>query len=257
PAGLAYASSEETSSRAMFTAAFQQGIFNLGALTQIGREAIDFSYEARTYTLLGDPALSLPWWLRLRITPELYTVQPGSTIALATIFESEGDTRFGQTFAVTPTWTVSAGEVDAYGIYTAPTLPTTVQLTGHLGPLSATVLLAVTDSPPVTLTVTPDPLRIAVGKSAQMTATPYDAYGNPMAVTGTLSWSTDVGLSGTVVLGHIDANGLFTAPMMPATGWITASLPISQGTSTVLLSGAAWVEVFETAHIYLPLIMRQ
>ena len=257
PAGLAYSSSEEASARAMFTAAFQRGIFNLGALTQLGRQAISAFYEARTYTLFGDPALSLPWWQRLRITPAVFTVQPGSTVELATIFESQGDTRFGQTFAVTPTWTVDVGVVDAYGVYTAPVLPTTAQITGHLGPLATTVLLAVTDSPPVTLTVSPDPLRIALGESAQMTATPYDTYGNPMAVTGTLSWSTDVGLSGTVVLGQIDANGLFTAPMIPATGWITASLPISQGTSTVLLYGAARVEVFEMAHIYLPLVLRQ
>ncbi|MGC9397138.1 MAG: C25 family cysteine peptidase, partial [Anaerolineae bacterium] len=257
PAGLAYASSEETAARAMFTAAFQQGTFNLGELTQIGREAIKFSYEARTYTLFGDPALSLPWWLRLRITPAVLTVQPGSTVELATFFESEGDTRFGQTFAVTPTWTVDAGTVDAYGVYTAPAMTTTARLIGHLGPVSATVLLAVSDSPPVTLTVTPDPLRIAVGESAQMAATLYDAEGNPMVVTAAVLWSTNVGLSGTVVLGQIDANGLFTAPLQPATGLITATLPISQGTNTILLSGAAWVEVFEPARIYLPLVMRQ
>jgi len=249
PAGLAYASGEETLARAMFTAAFQQGTFNLGALTQIGRQAISASHEARTYTLFGDPALSLPWWLRLRITPSILTVQPGSTVELAALFESEGDTRFGQTFAITPTWTVDVGTLDAYGVYTAPATPTTARITGHLGPLSATVLLAVTDSPPVTLTVTPDPLRITVGKSAQMTATPYDAYGNPMSLKSTVVWSSTVGT--------IDANGLFTAPLQPATGLITASLPISQGTNTVLLSGVAQVEVFETAHIYLPLVIRQ
>ncbi|MEJ5310640.1 MAG: C25 family cysteine peptidase [Anaerolineae bacterium] len=257
PAGLAFSSSEETAARAMFRAAFQQGVFNLGELTQLGRQAIRTLYEARTYTLLGDPALTLPWWLRLRITPSALTVQPGQAVNLAALLLREGDTRFGQTFPVTPTWTVDVGTLDAYGVYTAPSTPTTARLTGHLGPLSATVLLAVSDSPPVTLTVTPDPLRIAVGKSAQMTATPYDAYGNPLPVSGTLLWSTDVGLSGTLVLGQIDANGLFTAPTIPATGWITASLPISQGTNTVLLSGAAWVEVFEKATIYLPLVLRQ
>jgi len=257
PAGLAYPYPEEQQAKAMFTAAFQQGEFNLGALTHIGREAVSSYYEARTYTLFGDPALFLPWWARLRITPAIATVQPGSTIELAALFESEGDTRFGQTFAVTPRWTVDVGTVDAYGVYTAPATPTTAWITGHLGPLSTTVRLAVTDSPPVTLKVTPDPLRIMIGKSAQMTATPYDVYGIQLPVTGTLSWSTDVGLSGTLVLGQIDANGLFTAPLQPATGWITASLPISQGTNTVLLSGVAWVEVFETNHIYLPLVLRQ
>jgi hypothetical protein len=257
PAGLAYTNFEEQQARAMFTAAFQRGEFNLGALSQIGREAIGSDYEARTYTLFGDPALFLPWWLRLRITPAILTVQPGSTIELATLFESEGDTRFGQTFAITPTWTVDVGEVDAYGVYTAPAMLTTARITGHLGSLSTTVLLAVSDSPPVTLTVTPNPLRIAPGESAQMTATPYDAYGNPMPVTATVLWSTDVGLSGTIILSQIDANGLFTAPLQPATGLITASLPISQGTNTILLSGVAQVEVFEMARVYLPLVLRQ
>lgn len=257
PAGLAYSAPEEQQARAMFAAAFQRGEFNLGALTQIGRKAISANYEARTYTLFGDPALFLPWWLSLRITPEIATVRPGNAIELAAIFESEGDTRFGQTFSATPTWTVDVGTLDAYGVYTAPATPTTARITAHLGPLSRTVLLAISDSPPVTLTVTPDPLRIAVGKSAQMTATPYDVYGDPLPVTGMLLWSTDVGLSGTVLLGQIDVNGLFTAPPIPATGWITASLPISQGTNTILLSGTAWVEVFEMARIYLPLALRQ
>jgi len=255
PAGLAYPYPEEQQARAMFTAAFQRGEFNLGALSQIGRETLGSDYEARTYTLFGDPAIFLPWWLSLRITPAVSTVQPGSTTELAALFQSEGDTRFGQTFAVTPTWTVDVGEVDAYGVYTAPATPTTARITGHLGPLSATVLLAVSDSPPVALTVTPNPLRIAVGNSAQMTATPYDAYGNPMPVTSTVLWSTDVGLSGTLVLGHIDANGMFTAPLQSATGLITATLPVSQGTNTILLSGVAYVEV--RAYVYLPLVLRQ
>ncbi|MBN2006081.1 MAG: hypothetical protein JXA21_22175 [Anaerolineae bacterium] len=257
PAGLAHPYPEEQLARAIFTAAFQEGEFNLGALSQIGREAIRTYYEARTYTLFGDPALFLPWWLRLRITPAISMVQPGSVIELAAFLQSEGDTRFGQTFAVTPTWTVDVGTVDAYGVYTAPSTPTTARLTGHLGPLSTTVLLAVSDSPPVTLTVTPDPLRIAVGKSAQMTATLYDIYGNPTAVTAAALWSTDVGLSGTVVLGQIDAHGLFTAPLQPATGLITATLPLSQGTNTILLSGVTRVEVFDMARIYLPLVLRQ
>jgi hypothetical protein len=257
PAGLAYATREEALARAMFTAAFQQGEFNLGALSQIGREAIHSYYEAETYTLFGDPAIFLPWWSSVRITPEIARVQPGSTHALAALFASAGDTRFDQTFAVTPTWTADVGEIDAYGVYTAPATPTTARITGHLGPLATTVLLAVSDSPPFTLTVTPNPLRIMTGKSAQMTATPYDVHGNPLPVTGTLLWSTDIGLSGTLVLSQIDAHGLFTAPTRPATGWITASLPISQGADTVLLSGVARVEVFDTVRVYLPLVLRQ
>jgi hypothetical protein len=49
--------------RAMYQALFEDGVFQLGPLTQVGREAVSWSYLARTYTLLGDPAM------RLRILP--------------------------------------------------------------------------------------------------------------------------------------------------------------------------------------------
>ena len=43
----------------MYRAAFEDGVRELGRLTQAGREAITGTYLARTFTLLGDPALRL------------------------------------------------------------------------------------------------------------------------------------------------------------------------------------------------------
>jgi hypothetical protein len=59
PSSLAYASTEEVMARAMYEALFEDQVYRLGDLTQVGREAIPGSYMARTYTLLGDPAMAL------------------------------------------------------------------------------------------------------------------------------------------------------------------------------------------------------
>lgn len=249
PAGLAYKYEEELLARAMYTAAFQQGIFDLGTLSQIGREAIASNYQARTYTLLGDPAVHLPWSSGLRITPTVVTVTVGSLVDLHAHFDSVLDTRFGQTFPVTPSWTVDVGTIDDFGRYVAPTTPAVAQLTGHVGPTSATVILNVVAGDPVSVTVSPDPLRIAVGKRAQMTATPRDAWGNPLVLATTVLWDS--------TLGFIDATGLFTAPLAPAAGTITATLPVSQGTNTIWLSGTAVVDVVASFDVYLPLVLRQ
>jgi hypothetical protein len=59
PAGLAYLGPEQEMVRAMYQALFEDGTLQLGPLTQVGREAISGTYMARTYTLLGDPAMLL------------------------------------------------------------------------------------------------------------------------------------------------------------------------------------------------------
>jgi len=240
PAGLAFASSEETSARAMFKAAFQRGIFNLGELTQVGRQAISYSYEARTYTLLGDPALFLPWWLRLRITPSALTVQPGQAINLAQALLREGDTRFGQTFTVTPTWTAELGIVDAYGVYTAPgpaATPRMAQLIGHLGPLTAAVTLTIA-GPPTAVVVSPDPVVLFPEETTTFAATLVDAWSNPMATTATFAWASDIG--------SIDAQGVFTASTHVGDGWVTVTATVTNPVAAVLI-GRARVHVLASA----------
>jgi hypothetical protein len=59
PAGLAPPEDEEVMAQAMYQALFGRGVYRLGELTQVGREAISDTYAARTYTLLGDPAMEL------------------------------------------------------------------------------------------------------------------------------------------------------------------------------------------------------
>lgn len=145
PAGLGYASIEDLMARRMYRAMFQEGNFQLGPLTQVGRKAIPWSYMARTYTLLGDPALYLPWWDHLTVEPSMHTMSAGASIPLSTTFTVTGTTRFGQDFVVTPTWTANIGSIDGWGNYTAPSSATPVYLTAHMGAVSATVTINVVE----------------------------------------------------------------------------------------------------------------
>lgn len=142
PAGLGTTDDEFSIAQAMYRAMFQEGNFQLGPLTQAGRRASS-SHLARIYTLLGDPALWLPWWENLSITPPVVTVTAGSTYPLNTLFTATATTRFGQAFVVTPAWTVGAGKLDGWGIYTAPYINGTVPVTAHLGPVYAGAIIKV------------------------------------------------------------------------------------------------------------------
>lgn len=64
PAGLGYLGIEKPMTEAMLDALFNKGETHLGALTQAGRQAIIDGgawghYLARTYTLIGDPAMQI------------------------------------------------------------------------------------------------------------------------------------------------------------------------------------------------------
>ena len=268
PAGLGYAAQEEYLTRAMYDAAFERGIFDLGALTQIGRAAIRGSYMARTYTLLGDPALTLPWWEAASITPgssmeaEKPQMGVGAAISLTTYFSVTGHTRFGQSRAVTPTWTADVGAITGDDTYIAPFTATVAHITAHVGAVSATVPITIEPGLPHTLVVTPNPALLAPGQSLQMTATPEDRYGNPIPLGDVIPWQTSV--SETLQLapiqwhsdiGAIDARGVFTAPEEPAQGWITATLPYTSGTQLLSISGRSRVEVRN--QVFLPLVIKE
>ena len=143
PAGLGEVNEEHILARRMYQAMFQEGHFQLGPLTQVGRWAVYPSYLARTYTLLGDPALWLPWWKTLTISPQVVTIATGSAITLSELFAVTGTTIFGQDLPVTPTWTIGLGALGGGGVYTAPSVAANVPVTAHLGPFSVTALIQV------------------------------------------------------------------------------------------------------------------
>ncbi len=268
PAGLGYAAQEEYLTRAMYAAAFERGVFDLGALTQIGRAAIRSSYMARTYTLLGDPALTLPWWEAASIAPgsSMEAQKPqmgvGAEISLNAYFSVTGHTRFGQSLAVTPTWTADVGAITGDDTYIAPVTATVAHITAHMGAVSATMPITIEPGLPHTLVVTPNPALLAPGQSIKLTAMPEDRYGNPIPLDDVAPWSASV--SETLQLspiqwqsdiGVIDARGVFTAPGQPAQGWITATLPYTSGTHLLSISGQSRVEVRN--RIFLPLVIKE
>jgi hypothetical protein len=147
PAGLGYLSIEEPMAQAMYDGMFNQGIFRIGDLTQLARQAVPWSYLARSYTLLGDPTLTLPWWQSLTVEPVAITVTSGSTVSLPSTVVVSGTTRFGAVYSVTPTWTAAVGEVDSMGLYTAPTIEQQTTITAHRGQVSTTLTVDVVSAP--------------------------------------------------------------------------------------------------------------
>ncbi len=247
PAGLGYANEEERLARAMYQAAFEHGVFELGRLTQIGRQAIHSSYLARTYTLLGDPAVQFPWQATLHLEPQIKQIQVGHTLHLGTMLPATGTTRFGQTFTITPTWTKDGEPLPP--TYTVPTTAGEFTLTAHLGTVQTSIHLTATAGEPVTLTVSPNPLTLMAGQTVHLTATPLDAYGNPTTATSPIVWDSDIGT--------IDAQGWFTAPLSAGSGRITATMTILSGTNTLALTAYAPVNVrILGEQIFLPLVLR-
>ncbi|HNT75325.1 MAG TPA: C25 family cysteine peptidase, partial [Anaerolineae bacterium] len=244
PAGLGYTWDGELVANAVFTALTHHGEFRVAELSQLGRAA-SRTHMRKVYTLFGDPALVLPFGERITLTPITLTV--GSRVTVDA-FAPRLDTRFGQTLPFTATaWTADAGTFDRDGAYVAPTTAGAARVTAHLGTLSAAASVTVLAGPPVTLTVSPDPVWLLPGESAQMTATIRDAYLNPVAYTGVITWTSDIG--------SITPAGRFTAPGLKTEGLITATVAISQGSNTVWLSNHARVTIV-ASRVYLPLVTR-
>jgi hypothetical protein len=165
-------------------------------------------------------------------------VTVNGSLSLPDTFTTRGLTRYGASFAVTPTWTVDKGTLDAFGGFTAPTEAGPMTVTAHLGQVAAPLTIDVIGGDPVGITVTPDPLEIGVGLTATMEADVTDQWGNVLQVAPT--WSADVG--------EIDpVTGVFTAPLSLGQGKITATYQTLIGHADVTIRPHT---------IYLPLMMR-
>jgi hypothetical protein len=147
PAGLGYLYIEEPMAQAMYDGMFNHGTFRIGDLTQLGRQAVSWSYLARSYTLLGDPTLVLPWGDTLEVEPSVITVTTGSTVSLPSTVVVSGTARFGHTYTLNPEWTAELGTVDSTGIYTAPSTPQQTPIIAHMGRVTTTLTVNVVTNP--------------------------------------------------------------------------------------------------------------
>ncbi|MEM2607030.1 MAG: C25 family cysteine peptidase, partial [Ignisphaera sp.] len=236
PAGLGATDDEAAIAQAMYQAMFQEGNFQLGPLTQVGRRA-SRTHLARTYTLLGDPALWLPWWEEIAISPAVVTVTAGSTHSLAALFTVTATTRFGQVFVVTPTWTVGAGVLDGWGVYTAPGVSGTVLITAHLGSLSAEALISVYQ--PVRAGFIASPTSGLVPLTVVFTNTSTGDY-------NTSIWDFGDGVTST--LRH--PQHTYTAP-----GVYTVTLTVSGEGGVDVFTRPEYIQA-EWRRVYLPLVLR-
>jgi hypothetical protein len=175
------------------------------------------------------------------------TVTPNpDTLAIngTQLFTAVGRDVAGNVVAITPTWSVvaSGGTITTAGSFTAGTVPgtflNTVRATS--GTLSGTATVVVNPGPLATITVTPNPVTLAINGTQQFTAVGKDASGNVVAITPV--WSAVSG-------GTIGATtGLFTAGTAPATftNTVKAAVGTVNGTATVVVAAGTLATITVT-----------
>ncbi len=168
------------------------------------------------------------------------TPNPGTMAINATQqYTAVGKDANGNVVAITPVWSVTngGGTINASsGLFTAgPTAGTftnTVRATS--GAIFGTATAIVTSGPLATITVTPNPARLATGAQQQFTAVGRDAGGNVIAITPV--WSVVNG-GGTINA----STGLFTAGAVVGTfnNTVVATSGTLSGNATVIVTSAA------------------
>ena len=159
-------------------------------------------------------------------------------------FVAIGKDASGNVVPVAAAWSVVAGggAVDAGGLFTAGTVAgafvNTVRAT--TGALSATATVVVTAGPLATITVTPNPVTLAVGASQPFAAVGRDANGNVVPVSP--SWSVVAGG------GTVDVGGVFIAGVVPGTfaGTVKATSGAISGTATVVVTAGPLASIAVT-----------
>ena len=143
----------------------------------------------------------------LTLTPATSTTTPTGTVQLKSAGTRTGQAvtnLVGQRYAVT----AGGGTVNSAGLFTAPSTPGTSTVTVTCGGLTATATITVTAGPLATITVTPNPVTLAINTQQQFTAVGRDAFGNIVAITpvwsttnppGTINASTGLFTSGTTL----------------------------------------------------------
>jgi hypothetical protein len=178
----------------------------------------------------------------LSVTPNPQTLVVGATQQ----FTATGTDFAGEDVGiVSPTWSVvsGGGTISASGVFTAGTTPNsfvnTVQATSDGKTATATVIVVA--GPLASITVTPNPVTLAIGAAQQYTAVGKDASGNVVAITPT--WSVVAGG------GSINAtSGLFTAGTVAGTyaNTVRAGVGAISATATVTVTSGPLASIAVT-----------
>ncbi len=174
---------------------------------------------------------------RLVVSPQVVTLQPDQTQD----FMAVGFTPTGDTAQVDVTWSTSRGSLSDkgtkggrhYGQYrNAGCGTSTVTATAHPGNVTGEASVTVTCPVVGSVTVTPPTASVAAGATVQLTGTPRDTAGNPLAGFA-VAWS-----SGNTAAAMVDSNGLVSG-VASGSATITATSGGQSGTSVITVTATA------------------
>ena len=174
-----------------------------------------------TVTVLPVPVASVT------VTPPATTLTVGQTAQLlATPMDGGGVPLTGRVI----TWTSAnsaVADVDGAGLVTAKTVGGPVTITASSEGKSGTATVTVSPVPVASIAVSPASSTLTVGQTAQLTATPKDANGDPL--TGrVITWMSD-----NATVAAVDGGGLVTAKAAGGPATITATSEAKSGTASV------------------------
>src|SRR5438132_884609 len=152
-------------------------------------------------------------------SPDTVTLDPFQTRP----FAAYGRTRVGDSVAVTVRWSASGGA--RAGTYR-------VIATQSGGTLADTAAVTITTVPVASVTVSPASASVPVGQTVQLTATPKDASGTPLAGR-VVTWA-----SSNMAVATVNGSGVVTGVAAGA-ATITATSEGKNGTATITVTAVA------------------
>jgi len=174
-----------------------------------------------TVTVLPVPVASVT------VTPPATILTVGQTAQLlATPMDGGGVPLTGRVI----TWTSAnsaVADVDGAGLVTAKTVGGPVTITASSEGKTGNATVTVSPVPVASIAVSPASSTLTVGQTAQLTATPKDANGDPL--TGrVITWMSD-----NATVAAVDGSGLVTAKGAGGPATITATSEAKSGTASV------------------------
>ncbi|HYT72635.1 MAG TPA: Ig-like domain-containing protein, partial [Gemmatimonadales bacterium] len=162
------------------------------------------------------------------VTPATASIQVGQTVPLtAAPKDANGTTLSGRAVSWTSSNT-SVATVDASGLVTGVAVGSAT-ITATSEGKSGSAAVTVTQVPVASVTVSPATATIQVGQTVQLTATPKDASGNPLAGR-VVTWA-----SGSTSIATVNASGLVSG-VAPGSATITATSEGKSGTAAITVT---------------------
>ena len=189
-----------------------------------------------TVTVIGGPVATIT------VTPTPVTLATNATQQ----FTAVGRDAASNVVAIAPDWSVAAGggTVNSAGLFTSGMAPGTYTNTvkASVGGISGTASVTVTDAALATITVTPNPVTLAIGGVQTFTATGKDASNNVISPL-TFTWAVV-----DATAGSITSAGVFTAGTVAGTyaSTVTATSGTITGNATVIVSAGTAASITVT-----------